>query len=775
MTNSSSSTVHHFPTLDPRFDFEAAKRFIGLLRGDANTAMHFRTLTESAEAKGRQEHSTPEELAQLRRNYSGSLAQLAPLLQKKNKAGCGVFIALNEFDGNGRKKENLIAAHVVPLDLDGTPLPTKWVIEPHWIHETSPGRFQCFFVIERTNDIAAVEDITRRLAAFCGGDLNVCDATHIFRVPGFYHQKRDKFQVHPVHELDFDPPYRLSDFDFLPELEKRGANEVSGIGNLSADLAEELLDQLDVSHFSNNEAWTGLAMALHAASGADGEVRELFLDWSDQAFEKDYSRTTNLGRWNSFSLKKASLKGFGTLLKISREHGVRDDTLRKLSLATDLVDFSADVRDLSTIAAPMLWNMTHAMEMIGYAEDCMRRGGAPLYQTGGRMVYPVRTEHASSEDEGIRRPSGALTVHDIKPPRMELFMIEHARFVKPLRGDPSRLVPQPATEKLGKLYLNAPDLWRLPTLNGIIETPTLRADGTLLTEPGYDARSGLLLDMGDLKLPEIPESPTRAEALTALAELKEPFADFPFVPDGHCGKSASRSVMLSVVLTGLVRRTLPSAPMHGISAPTPGTGKSLAVQAAAMIIMGRSVTAMSQGASEEEDEKRLFTVFMQGDQMVSVDNVTRAVGGDALCTILTEPTWQSRVLGESRNVSVNTNVLLTSTGNNLAFAGDMTRRAILCRMDAEIENPEGRSFEKDLRVWVPHNRGRLVAAGLTVLRAYVVAKRPGLDRLQPFGSFEGWSNLVRGALVWLGELDPCITRQHILADDARTPCSYKIF
>jgi hypothetical protein len=156
---------------------------------------------------------------------------------------------------------------------------------------------------------------------------------------------------------------------------------------------------------------------------------------------------------------------------------------------------------------------------------------------------------------------------------------------------------------------------------------------------------------------------------------------------------------------------------------------------------------------------------MQGDQMVSIDNVTRPIGGDALCTILTEPTWQSRVLGQSRNVSVNTNVLLTATGNNLAFAGDMTRRALLCRMEARMESPEGRSFKRDLRAWVPEHRGQLVAAGLTVLLAFVGAGRPGLAGLPPFGSFEAWSNLVRGALAWLGEPDPCLTREHILADD----------
>ncbi len=417
---------------------------------------------------------------------------------------------------------------------------------------------------------------------------------------------------------------------------------------------------------------------------------------------------------------------------------------------------------------PMLWDLNNANEMLADVEGRMLRGGAPLYQTGGRIVHPVRALRASSEDDSIRRPAGALTVQDVKAPRLTLYMIEHGRFVrqsKPPRGGDIKLVRQPANRNFAELYISKNDDWKLPWLAGIIETPTLRSDGTLLTAAGYDPESGLLLDMGDAVYPKIADQPSREDALAALAYLAEPFKGFPFVPDGRNGTSASRSVMLSAVLTALVRRTLPTAPLHGVSAPTPGTGKTLAIQVVSMVAMGRTITAMSQGASEEEDEKRLFSVLMQGDQMVSIDNVTRPIGGDALCTILTEQTWQSRILGESRNVSVQTNALLTATGNNLTFAGDMTRRALLCRMDAGIENPEGRSFDTNLRTWVRANRVKLVAAGLTILRAFVCAGRPGLDRLKPFGSFEAWSDLVRGALVWLGEPDPCITRKHIAADD----------
>jgi hypothetical protein len=184
---------------------------------------------------------------------------------------------------------------------------------------------------------------------------------------------------------------------------------------------------------------------------------------------------------------------------------------------------------------------------------------------------------------------------------------------------------------------------------------------------------------------------------------------------------------------------------------------------------------MSQGANAEEDEKRLFSVLLRNDLIVLIDNVRRPIQFDALCTILTEPTWQSRFLGESRNVSVRTNALILATGNNLTFAGDMTTRALLARMDAGIERPEERSFTIDLKEEIPKRRGELVAAGLTILRAFVVAGRPGLHTFKPFGRFEEWSNLVRGALIWLGEPDPCRTRDYITIDDPERSTAAALF
>jgi hypothetical protein len=195
------------------------------------------------------------------------------------------------------------------------------------------------------------------------------------------------------------------------------------------------------------------------------------------------------------------------------------------------------------------------------------------------------------------------------------------------------------------------------------------------------------------------------------------------------------------------------------------TGKTLLCDVISMLATGRSAAAISQGQTREEFNKRLFSVLLQGDPVVVIDNIDQEVSSDEFCSVLTAPEWQNRVLGESETRTVPTNVLFLPNGNNIRFAGDMITRVIACRMDAGIEDPGSRMFDRDLRVYVPENRPRLVAAALTVLRAFVVAGRPGLDGLIPFARFEDWSNLVRGALVWLGEPDPLITRDAVVAID----------
>src|SRR5262249_42701429 len=155
--------------------------------------------------------------------------------------------------------------------------------------------------------------------------------------------------------------------------------------------------------------------------------------------------------------------------------------------------------------------------------------------------------------------------------------------------------------------------WRFPHVNGIITTPTLRPDGSLLADPGYDTETELYLAPG-FQIPAIPEHPTKDQALAALKLLIDPLSEFGFKRSGGGEHELrlNRSVALSGLLTPLVRGSLPTAPLHLIRAHMAGTGKSYLVDTAAMIATSRRCPVTTAPKSVEETEKRLGSIVLSG-------------------------------------------------------------------------------------------------------------------------------------------------------------------
>lgn len=313
-------------------------------------------------------------------------------------------------------------------------------------------------------------------------------------------------------------------------------------------------------------------------------------------------------------------------------------------------------------------------------------------------------------------------------------------------------------ERLAQTLLSRAGEWKLPTLTGVIDVPTLRRDGSVLSTPGYDASTGLLLIPGATAC-SVPLFPTAEETQAALDRLLFVLKEFPFL------ETVDRSVALAAMLTAAVRPSLRTAPLFAFRAAKMGSGKSLLADVVSLIATGRPAAVMSQGADENEDKKRMLPILAEGDPVAVIDNIERPFGSAALCSILTQATWRDRVLGKSATLSLpTTNTTWIATGNNIVFVGDITTRVLVCDLDPKCERPEERKFDLDLHQYIPEHRAELVAAALTLLRAYHVAERPKKD-LPTFGRFEEWSDLIRQTLVWLGFPDPCETRQRVEETD----------
>jgi len=159
----------------------------------------------------------------------------------------------------------------------------------------------------------------------------------------------------------------------------------------------------------------------------------------------------------------------------------------------------------------------------------------------------------------------------------------------------------------------------------------------------------------------------------------------------------------------------------------------------------------------------LGAALLAGQPLISIDNLNGDLGGDALCQIIERPVVEIRILGKSELVRIEARSTLFATGNNIRLVGDIARRVLRCRLDPRMEEPERRRFRRKPVATVLADRGRYVAAALTLVRAYVAAGRP--HRAPPIASFEAWSDLVRSALLWLGRANPVDTMKGARADD----------
>ncbi len=107
-----------------------------------------------------------------------------------------------------------------------------------------------------------------------------------------------------------------------------------------------------------------------------------------------------------------------------------------------------------------------------------------------------------------------------------------------------------------------------------------------------------------------------------------------------------------------------------------------------------------------------------------------------------------------------------ANGNNVVVVGDLCRRVIRSRLDAMMERPELRQFKAIPMEMILADRGKYIAACLTICRAYIAAGRP--NKLPQLASFGEWSDTVRSALVWLGEADPVKSQDMSQAEDPET-------
>jgi hypothetical protein len=414
------------------------------------------------------------------------------------------------------------------------------------------------------------------------------------------------------------------------------------------------------------------------------------------------------------------------------------------------------------------------------AEAALIKSRSRIFQRKAHLVRPLRYRDIrtkkqlaaeAADENAIHRDRNSIVLQVIEKPHQLIGPMSTAckwyrqakDADKSKKGEPKyKLVEADPDAKYATEILSRVGQWSFPVLRGVIAAPTLDRQGNVIEKPDYDESSGLLLDFKAGDFTPVPINPTKEDALAAMAKINHPLRGFPFDGENENVKvSASRSVILSAILCAPIRPALRIVPLHGINSPMAGTGKSMLAKIPAIIATGVAPTVLNQGQNPEEDEKRLSVALNEGDAVILIDNCERPITGSFLCQMLTEEQVQARILGLSERRLLPNNSLVIANGNNLVYAGDVVRRSLDCRLNADKEHPENREFDFNAVDEVWQQRHELLVAVLTILRAYRLVKP---IRLKPMGDFKDYE-WIRGALVWLGQTDPIESQKDLFAYD----------
>ncbi|MFC8176557.1 bifunctional DNA primase/polymerase [Streptomyces sp. NPDC057325] len=341
---------------------------------------------------------------------------------------------------------------------------------------------------------------------------------------------------------------------------------------------------------------------------------------------------------------------------------------------------------------------------------------------------------------------GDPVVHQLATDNLRAYLADHVTTYvvkRDAEGVPTEerelLMPKSCGTLLGRKD------WPLPLLRGIITSPVVRPDGTLVTDPGYDRATGLFL------APRVPVRRLQATVTTESLErakeivLGQVLADFPWVA------ASDRAHYMAALLTPILRPYFHGpTPMTVITATAPGSGKSLLKDLLAHCY-GVADTAWPE--NDTELRKSITTqLYTTGSPVVAFDNLPNGyiLRSAVLSALLTSETWGDRILGATGKVTMRNDRVWVATGNGLRTSADNGRRVMWVRLDPDCPNPDQRDGFTigDLRPWLRNNASTLVAALVTLVRAWLAAGAP-LIRTRK-GDYSEWATMLAGLLGYLG-------------------------
>ena len=288
----------------------------------------------------------------------------------------------------------------------------------------------------------------------------------------------------------------------------------------------------------------------------------------------------------------------------------------------------------------------------------------------------------------------------------------------------------------------------LPSLKGIARQPYFReSDGKLITEPGYDAESQIFSIFDARKF--VISDPSFEAATVALNLIKDLLFEFSF-------KAAhDESAAVAAIFTAVVRPSIAFAPGFHIKASTSGSGKSYLCDLISAFAKPGDTKKVSYPVTSEEATKAMLSLLISSPAVIEFDDMTTDWTPHGIINrMFTSEFITDRILGVSKTATVSTRTLILGSGNNVGPTRDLLRRVLTINIDQRSASPATRFYSGNPVEDIREDRGRYVAAVLTIILAWKAAGSPRAD-VENIVTYGGaWADFCRHPLIWLGLPDP---------------------
>lgn len=305
--------------------------------------------------------------------WRGTFAQCEAAMREVNMSGpWGIHIVINETDGAGLRKENVVACRAQLLDLDdfdaGQQLQRVLASStpPHIIVHTSLGKVQLWWKVNPHADKQLYTDNQRRLIGAYNGDVQFIDAAHTARLPGFYHHKAAPSLVTVAagplwYGVAYDPWVIAAPLLHIPLVGPNAADR-QDLGHPSwqapsLDWLAYALGKIDPNSLGRNE-WIALTAATKQAGWSFGQdaVRAIWDAWCARYGRNDPRE--NHKQWRSIDATSAGWRFLvdksriaGDLMAANMSAGVVGGMVTQTAAADPAVQAVAPAGDVPPLPA----------------------------------------------------------------------------------------------------------------------------------------------------------------------------------------------------------------------------------------------------------------------------------------------------------------------------------------------------------------------------------------------------------------------------------------